>query len=614
MSDHPLRIVPNQSKPPEAAEEAASAQTPPGALVTDQEKLTELRRLLLAPEQQQIAQLQARLNDHKGRVKDLGRALPDAIRARNAQDKALTVALTPNIEPALRQAIKKDPSAVIAAVTPVIGPAIRSAISRALNEFLQSLDETLKHGLSAQGMKWRWEAFRTGRRFAEVVLYHTLVYRVERAFLFHRQTGLLLAHADAPMAKVENPDLVSGLLTAINDLGRDSFQATDDESLIKLDYGELEVWIEGGAPPVELAYLAVVIRGNAPENLRNEVLLPELEAIHSKLREALLDFEGDTGPFELSHEHLEACLQSQYQGKAAGEKSKVSRLPLRVSLPVAALLLLLMVWAFFDWRAERRWKDYLAKLQAEPGLVVTEQGRSGRLLGARFFIAGLRDPLAADPAAILRQTPLDPAAVTSRWKPYYALDADIVQARAVSVLEPPATVSLKLENGVLTASGSASQQWSENARRLCRALPGITRFDDSALGKAEAQEQLRLKDIVEKSSLRFNQGTTDFAPGQEAALQSLSEQVVRLFALRPLTGKQPRLIIVGHTDAEGGEAINQRLSLDRATQVLNHLIAKGVPRDRLQATGVGNSDPLRAENTEEDRQFNRRVSFRVELP
>src|SRR6185436_19974732 len=118
MSDHPLRIVPNQSKPPETAEDITSAllETPPGALVTDQEKFTELRRLLLAPEQQQLAQINARLNDQKGRVKDLSRALPDAIRARNAQDQALTAALTPNIGPALRQAIKNDPSAVIEAV------------------------------------------------------------------------------------------------------------------------------------------------------------------------------------------------------------------------------------------------------------------------------------------------------------------------------------------------------------------------------------------------------------------------------------------------------------------------------------------------------------------
>jgi OOP family OmpA-OmpF porin len=72
--------------------------------------------------------------------------------------------------------------------------------------------------------------------------------------------------------------------------------------------------------------------------------------------------------------------------------------------------------------------------------------------------------------------------------------------------------------------------------------------------------------------------------------------------------------ITGHTDAEGGETVNQRLSLERATRLRDALAANGVPRERLNAVGVGNGNPLRAENTEEDRQFNRRVSFRLELP
>jgi type VI protein secretion system component VasF len=61
------------------------------------------------------------------------------------------------------------------------------------------------------------------------------------------------------------------------------------------------------------------------------------------------------------------------------------RLPLTVSAPLALLLLLLTVWAGFNYRAQQRWNDYLARLRAEPGLVITEQGRSGsKLLGAAF--------------------------------------------------------------------------------------------------------------------------------------------------------------------------------------------------------------------------------------
>ena len=44
-----------------------------------------------------------------------------------------------------------------------------------------------------QGLKWRVESIRTGRPFAEIVLMHSLLYRVEQVFLIHRETGLVLS-------------------------------------------------------------------------------------------------------------------------------------------------------------------------------------------------------------------------------------------------------------------------------------------------------------------------------------------------------------------------------------------------------------------------------------
>jgi OOP family OmpA-OmpF porin len=153
----------------------------------------------------------------------------------------------------------------------------------------------------------------------------------------------------------------------------------------------------------------------------------------------------------------------------------------------------------------------------------------------------LRDPLATDPAAILRQTPIDPADVTSRWKPYHATRIGFCVIARHPSTRTARHSQLKVENGVLIASGFAPQQWIESARRLARGLPGISHFDGRGLLAAEKQEQLQLKDEVEKSSLRFNQGTSQLASGQEAALQTLIKQVTRLFALAALTNKQPRL-------------------------------------------------------------------------
>lgn len=588
------------------------APSMPEDAATDRAKLTELRRLLLTPEQQQLADIQLRLNDHRARVKDLTSLLPDAINARNRQDAALTAALTHNIGPALKQAIKHDPSAVIEAVTPVIGPAIRQAITKALNEFVQSIDETMKYSVSTQGLKWRIEALKTGRSFAEVVMYHTLLYRVEQAFLFHQKTGLLLQHVATPAAASKDADMISGLLTAINDFAHDSFKTTHEQNLMKLDYGDLEVWIEGGTAPVELAYIAVVINGNAPEGLRTEVLLPALEAIHGKQRQALLSFEGDTSPFDMSRPHLEECLQAQYRGKSpVTEQPKGFRLPPTVAFPLALLVVLLGVWFFFNWHDQRRWDAYLNRLHAEPGVIVTEQRHSSGLIGPRYYLAGLRDPLANDPVALLPASNLEPGEITSTWKPYHSLDPALVLARAKHVLEPPASIKLAVENGILKVSGDAPQQWLESARRLTRALPGITRLDESGLLTAEAREQLKLKEEIEFASLYFITGTAQLAPGQAATLQKLTQQVKRLFALAAVTGKQPKLEITGHTDTEGNVDFNQRLSQQRADRVLNALASSGVERAQLRSVGLATKVPLRTEQSAEDKQLNRRVSVQI---
>jgi outer membrane protein OmpA-like peptidoglycan-associated protein len=615
MSDHPLRIVPNQATPSEPAAPNSFAPVPPApeTPVNDQAKLAELRRLLLTPEQEQLTQIQTQLNDHRGRVNDLSRLLPDAVRTRNERDEALTAALTHNIGPALKQAIKHDPSAVIEAVTPVIGPAIRQAITKALNEFVQSVDETMKYSFSAQGMKWRMEAFTTGRSFAEVVMYHTLVYRVEQAFLFHKKTGLLLQHVALPTVASKDADMISGLLTAINDFAHESFTTTEEQTLMKLDYGELEVWIEGGTPPVDLAYIAVVINGNAPEGLRTEVLLPALENIHGKLRDELLTFDGDTQPFELGQPQLEDCLKAQYSGKSpVTESPKGFQLPPSVAVPLALLLIILTIWGGFTWRAQRRWNMYLDRLQTEPGLVVTEQRRTGsKLFGARFAVEGLRDPLAQDPAQLLSALNIAPDDVTSAWKPYHSLDPAFVLARATRVLEPPASVQLRVENGVLFASGDPMQDWLVRARQLTRALPGITRLDESELLTAETKELLKLKAELQRATILFKVGTAQLAPGQAASLQTLTGQAKRTLTLAAATGRELQIEISGHTDTEGSPELNQRLSQARADYVLNALAASGIPRDRLTTVGVGTTIPLRIENSNVDKQLNRRASFRI---
>lgn len=566
--------------------------------------MAELRRLLLEPEQTQINNILERLNNPRVRARELSRTLPDAIRLRNAQDESLKDALGPTVVSAFHASVKKDPHPIAAAISPLMGPAIRRYIGVAISGLLQSFDQTLKYSLSWQGVKWRWEALTTGKRFGEVVLYHTLLYRVEQVFLIHKQTGLLLQHVAAPTAETQDADIVSGMMTAmkeaIGNFGRDSFGLQQGETIDTLDLGSEEVWFEAGPK----AILAALIHGQAPQTLRQDLLAPTLEAIHIEQREALEQFDGDNSSFVATRPHLEACLQSRYQGLKDPAQFKV---PVYVWLGLFVLLAALGTWAFFAWRDDSRWQAYLQRLQSEPGLVITETDKQN----GKRVVAGLRDPLAADPNEILRrETQLDPNAVTGQWQPYQALEPKFILTRAQTLLDPPPGVTLSLENGALSARGTALTQWIAEARRFARALPGVTSFDDQQLINQDLQQNINL---IEQTILRFNSGTTQLTGGQTQTVQSLLATMQQLIAQASAVQRVPHFELIGHTDTEGDESLNLKLSQERADRLLTMLSSKGISASLLAATGAGSQAPVRKESSSADKPFNRSVSFKITL-
>jgi outer membrane protein OmpA-like peptidoglycan-associated protein len=70
-------------------------------------------------------------------------------------------------------------------------------------------------------------------------------------------------------------------------------------------------------------------------------------------------------------------------------------------------------------------------------------------------------------------------------------------------------------------------------------------------------------------------------------------------------------MIVGHTDATGPDEYNMGLSERRAAAAANDLSAQGVARDRLRSTGRGETEPVAPNDTEADRQKNRRVEVAI---
>jgi OmpA-OmpF porin, OOP family len=67
--------------------------------------------------------------------------------------------------------------------------------------------------------------------------------------------------------------------------------------------------------------------------------------------------------------------------------------------------------------------------------------------------------------------------------------------------------------------------------------------------------------------------------------------------------------VEGHTDSDGDDATNQKLSEDRAKAVMNKLIEMGIDKSRLTSKGFGESKPMSDNSTPEGKAQNRRVEF-----
>ena len=74
---------------------------------------------------------------------------------------------------------------------------------------------------------------------------------------------------------------------------------------------------------------------------------------------------------------------------------------------------------------------------------------------------------------------------------------------------------------------------------------------------------------------------------------------------------QTMVEVSGHTDNVGSEAVNQRISEQRAQNVASYLIGQGLQRERFEVAGYNFRHPVADNSTEQGRALNRRVEIRL---
>mmetsp|Transcript_2226 Transcript_2226/g.3968 ORF Transcript_2226/g.3968 Transcript_2226/m.3968 type:complete len:190 (+) Transcript_2226:21-590(+) len=128
-------------------------------------------------------------------------------------------------------------------------------------------------------------------------------------------------------------------------------------------------------------------------------------------------------------------------------------------------------------------------------------------------------------------------------------------------------------------------------------------LDPIASQPTPEQCEARIREIQDETKITFDPGSTEINTTAGGVLDQIAEVLPDCLHVRMEIG--------GHTDAQGGETMNLNLSQARANAVLNGLLARGVLVSNLTAQGYGESQPIADNETEDGREQNRRIDFRL---
>jgi outer membrane protein OmpA-like peptidoglycan-associated protein len=197
-------------------------------------------------------------------------------------------------------------------------------------------------------------------------------------------------------------------------------------------------------------------------------------------------------------------------------------------------------------------------------------------------------------AAFRRQTHMTPRDIRRKtFLPIALVSAALLTACATPGASTD-TGTDAVNRHALVRTAPPAPSWSALHEQLAKATAGLPGVELGRIGDAGFHVQIPVAD-------GFASGSAQIRPALGSALDALAP---------PLAAESGVAIrVVGHTDSQGSEMVNLRLSITRAEAVVAWLRDRGIALDRLGADGRGEADPLTSNATAEGRVRNRRIEL-----
>jgi outer membrane protein OmpA-like peptidoglycan-associated protein len=140
----------------------------------------------------------------------------------------------------------------------------------------------------------------------------------------------------------------------------------------------------------------------------------------------------------------------------------------------------------------------------------------------------------------------------------------------------------------------------------------IGRQMDKKAEELAALENVQVETVTDVNGLEAIKVTFDSGilfDFNRSTLKPEAKQQLDKFAAEMADMPETGITVYGHTDNQGTEAVNKRISLQRAETVGNYLTTKGIAKERITTNGLGFDQPVADNATEEGRAQNRRVEI-----
>jgi outer membrane protein OmpA-like peptidoglycan-associated protein len=229
-------------------------------------------------------------------------------------------------------------------------------------------------------------------------------------------------------------------------------------------------------------------------------------------------------------------------------------------------------------------RAYLALRRAE---LADAQGKTAAAVAERETAQKQAEALTDRQLSSARQKLADASAASKQSEAQAQVEAE---RRARAAAEEQAKDKISQAQSQLDAERQARLAAEESARGAREALEKAGTVKEEARGTV----------ITLSGSVLFASGRSVLLPSAQQTLDQVAD------ALRTGAGN---ILVEGHTDSRGADRTNLTLSKERAGAVVEYLVSRGVPRERLEAAGLGSSRPVADNSSAEGRANNRRVEI-----